>query len=599
MSESRDTRTLRWREFKNALTIKKILDASEPDSKLLKFLSTLDLTALSIGSTLGVGVYVIAGDVAKIHAGPAVVVSFLIAAMASLLAGLCFAEFGTRVPKAGSSYVYTYVTIGEFLAFIIGWALILEYVIGAASVVRGLSSYIDEFNNKTVSNAFKSIVTIEVDYISPYIDFLAFGITVAFSVALALGAKESSVANNICTLINLTIILFVVIAGLFKADIANWRINVDELPKLEGVNYGSGGFAPFGVMGILSGAGECFYGFIGFDCIATAGEEAKNPKKSLPIAIVASLLVVFFAYFGISSVLTTVLPYYDQNTKAPFIYMFESVGWNWATYVVSVGAIFGLTASLVGALFPLPRIIYAMASDGLLYKWLGNVNERFQTPMVGTLLAGLLTGTIAAFFDVNHLSNMMSLGTLFSYSIVAACVLILRYKNDGAPENNLVEETLTVKNKARQLINANNLVFPTKHTSKIVSCLVTIFVVVSFLSAGVIRKFGDNIINREAWAIILIVVLILAMVALLVGINAQPKSLKELPFSVPLVPFLPATSIFINFNLMWGLNAITWAQFGGWMIIGFFVYFTYGIKNSIHNAKSTASLEKVENRAIK
>ncbi|XP_047984271.1 cationic amino acid transporter 2-like [Leguminivora glycinivorella] len=598
MSESRDT--LRWRGFKNALTKKKTIDAGG-DSKLLKFLSTLDLTFLSIGSTLGVGVYVLAGDVARYYAGPAVVVSFLIAAIASLFAGLCFAEFGSRVPKAGSSYVYTYVTIGEFLAFIIGWALILEYVIGAASVARGLSGHIDEFNNQSISNAFRSVVTIEIKYISPYIDFLAFGITVVFSVALSLGAKESSTANNICTMINLTIVIFVVTSGLFKADIANWKISKEELPKTEGVDYGTGGFAPYGVLGIISGAGECFYGFIGFDCIATAGEEAKNPKKSLPIAIVASLVVVFFAYFGISAILTTVLPYYDQNTKAPFIYMFQSISWNWATYIVSVGAVCGLTTSLVGALFPLPRIIYAMASDGLLYKWLGNIHSRFQTPMGGTLIAGVFTGTLAAFFDVGQLSKMMSLGTLFSYSIVAACVLILRYKHDEVPENHLVEleEPLRVKNITQRLINANNLAFPTKRTSKIVSYLVTIYVIVSLLSAGFIRKFGNNIINREAWAIIVITILILAMVTPLVCINAQPRSRKDIPFSVPLVPFLPATSIFINFNLMWGLAAITWAQFAGWMVIGLIIYFTYGIKNSIHKGKPAANLEKAENHCVK
>ncbi|KAG8034768.1 hypothetical protein G9C98_007844 [Cotesia typhae] len=385
--------TVGWQRFKSALMRKKIIDASAPESKLLKCLTTLDLTALSIGSTLGVGVYVLAGNV-------------------------------------------------------------------ATSVVRALTSYIDVFTHQVISNAFKSFAKIGIPYFSPYVDFLAFGITVLFSVALAFGAKESSLANNICTFINLSIVLFVIITGSFK----------------EGVNYGNGGFAPFGLMGIISGAGECFYGFIGFDCIATAGEEAKNPKKSLPIAIVVSLTIVFLAYFGISIVLTTVLPYYDQDINAPFIYMFNSIGWNWATYIVSVGAFCALTTSLVGALFPLPRIIYAMASDGLLYKWLGHINTRFHTPMTGTLIAGLFTGILSALFDLKHLSQMMSLGTLFSYSIVAACVVVLRYKeNEINEKKRLVKEPRTIKCIAKQLINANNLVFSTKLTSDIVSCLITIY----------------------------------------------------------------------------------------------------------------------------
>ncbi|XP_057329110.1 cationic amino acid transporter 2-like [Microplitis mediator] len=584
MSES--TNTLRWRGLRNALTRKKTIDASAPESKLLKCLSTLDLTALSIGSTLGVGVYVLAGEVAKDYAGPAGIISFIVAAIASIFAGLCFAEFGTRVPKAGSSYVYTYVTIGEFLAFIIGWALILEYVIGAASVVKALSGHIDEFTQQTISNAFRSFAKIDINYLSPYMDFLAFGITVTFSVALAFGAKESSLTNNICTLINLAIVLFVIIAGSFKADITNWKLNVENLPKKNGVNYGNGGFAPFGLLGIISGAGRCFYGFIGFDCIATAGEEAKNPKKSLPIAIVASLTIVFLAYFGISMVLTTVLPYYDQNDKAPFIYMFDSVGWNWATYIVGVGAFCGLTTSLVGALFPLPRIIYAMAQDGLLYKWLGQINSRFHTPMTGTLLAGLFTGAISAIFDLEHLSQMMSLGTLFSYSIVAACVLILRYKeNEVFDKKQQTKEPRTIKCIAKQLINANNLVFSTKLTSQIVSCLVTIYVVVSFLCAGFIIKFSNHVIDMETWAVLLLSILIITMITVLIFIFCQPTSDKKIPFSVPLVPFLPATSILVNFLLMWGLSPITWVQFAGWMVIGLIIYFTYGIKNSVNRAK--------------
>ncbi|RLU25797.1 hypothetical protein DMN91_001957 [Ooceraea biroi] len=332
---------MKWKlgSLYKVFTRKKIVDVSQ-DSKLARCLSTLDLTALGIGSTLGVGVYVLAGTVARNTAGPAVVISFAIAAVASMFAGLCYAEFGARVPRAGSAYVYSYVTMGEFVAFLIGWTLILEYVIGSASVVRGLSTYVDALFNNTMRKAFESAAPIDVNHLSSYPDFFAFGVTLVFSVALAFGAKESSLANNVFTLVNLCVVLFVIIAGSFKADASNWKTKPSCTE--EECKFGTGGFAPYGISGIIAGAATCFYGFIGFDCVATTGEEAKNPQRSIPIAIVASLTVVFLAYFGVSAVLTTVLPYYEQNPDAPFPHLFETIGWNWAKWFVSIGAICGL-----------------------------------------------------------------------------------------------------------------------------------------------------------------------------------------------------------------------------------------------------------------
>ncbi|KAI4472501.1 hypothetical protein M0802_016761 [Mischocyttarus mexicanus] len=336
-----DMKSWNLRSLYKVFSRKKRINVST-DSKLERCLSTLDLTALGIGSTLGVGVYVMAGSVSKDIAGPAVVISFLIAAVASIFAGLCYAEFGARVPRAGSAYVYSYVTMGEFVAFLIGWTLILEYVIGSASVVRGLSTYVDALFNNSMRNAFESAARIEVEHFSSYPDFFAFGITLMFSAALAFGAKESSTANNFFTLVNLSVVIFVIIAGSLKADVNNWKTRP---PCTESsCKYGTGGFAPYGISGIITGAATCFYGFIGFDCVATTGEEAKDPQRSIPIAIVASLTVVFLAYFGVSAVLTMVLPYYEQNPDAPFPHIFEVIGWDWAKWIVSIGAICGLCA---------------------------------------------------------------------------------------------------------------------------------------------------------------------------------------------------------------------------------------------------------------
>jgi cationic amino acid transporter 2 len=210
------------------------------------------------------------------------------------------------------------------------------------------------------------------------------------------------------TTTNILIVIFVIIAGGLNINFSNWTLPKEDVPE----GYGNGGFFPYGILGVIKGAGICFYAFIGFDVIATAGEEAKNPKKSIPFAICVSLLIIFLAYFGISSVLTLMVPYYDQDEGAPLPAAFKAIGWTFAQYIVSFGAIFGMLASLFGAMFPLPRVIYAIAADGLLFEIFAKIHHRFKTPFWGTLLAGILTGSLAAFFDLNQLVNMMSIGTV-------------------------------------------------------------------------------------------------------------------------------------------------------------------------------------------
>ncbi|XP_053981730.1 cationic amino acid transporter 3 isoform X3 [Hylaeus volcanicus] len=565
------------RGLHKAFTRKKEMVLAE-DTKLARCLSTLDLTALGIGSTLGVGVYVLAGSVSKTTAGPAVIISFAIAAIASMFAGLCYAEFGARVPRAGSAYVYSYVTMGEFTAFVIGWTLILEYVIGSASVVRGLSTYVDALLNNTMRNAFESAAPIDVSYLSTYPDFFAFGVTLIFSAALAFGAKESSVANNVFTLVNLMVVLFVIIAGSLKADVTNWKTK----PTCTETNcdYGTGGFAPYGIGGIITGAATCFYGFIGFDCVATTGEEAKDPQRSIPIAIVASLTVVFLAYFGVSTVLTMVLPYYEQNSDAPFPYLFDKIGWSWAKWVVSIGAICGLCASLLGAMFPLPRVLYAMASDGLIFEWMGKISSRFHTPLMGTFSAGILTGVLATIFELTQLVNMMSIGTLLAYSIVAACVLVLRYEESEAYEKKDDRDPRTLRFIGNQLINANKLKHSTKLTSQIVTYLVGCYLILCICVGVILSMFSGEVTKGETAVVVPLAVLILALLASLTFIYLQPTSGKKLAFSVPLVPFLPALSILVNIYLMMMLDRMTWVRFLIWMAIGLGIYFCYGIWHS-------------------
>ncbi|XP_075977844.1 cationic amino acid transporter 2-like isoform X2 [Anticarsia gemmatalis] len=554
--------------------------AEEGAARLARVLSALDLTALGVGSTLGVGVYVLAGDVAKNLAGPAVVLSFLLAAVASVFAGLCYAEFGARVPKAGSAYVYSYVCVGEFIAFIIGWNLILEYIIGAASVVKALSEYLDSLCNKAISSHLASVMPMESPHLANYPDVFAFTVIMVFSVALAFGVKESTKFNNFCTGVNLCVVLFVIISGSFKADTKNWRIPAEEVPKNMKKDFGTGGFAPYGLAGIIKGAAVCFYGFIGFDCVATAGEEARRPQKSIPFAVVASLLVVFLAYFGVSCVLTLVLPYYMQDEKAPFPYVFEHLGWSWAKYAVSVGAICALCSSLLGAVFPLPRIIYAMSSDGLLFRFMGQVSEKYQTPLAGTIIAGLFTGTLAMIFRLEQLIHMMSIGTLLAYSMVASCVLLLRYEY-GQPAHRVQESmNFSVKNALRQILNMDKHPTPTRLSACTVSVLVTLYGIWCFIMMSAVNQYGDAILAGHVGAVAMFSVGTVLVLATLFAISRQPVSDKKLAFSVPLVPWLPGLSILINIYLMLNLDYMTWCRFAVWIAAGLLIYFTYGMWHS-------------------
>lgn len=261
---------------------------------------------------------------------------------------------------------------------------------GTSSVARGMSGYIDSLIDKKMGNALREVMPIDVGFLAEYPDFFSFFIVLVIAVLLAVGVKESSFMNNIFTGVNLVVIGIVLVCGIIKADPDNWRIKKEDIP--EGINAGEGGFMPYGIAGVMAGAAKCFYGFVGFDCIATTGEEAKNPKRNIPLAIVLSLVIIFLAYFGISTVLTMMWPYYLQDAEAPFPHVFQEIGWIEIKWIVSIGAIFALCTSLLGAMFPLPRVLYAMSNDGIIFKKLKTIHPRTQTPIIATVLSGLLAG---------------------------------------------------------------------------------------------------------------------------------------------------------------------------------------------------------------
>ncbi|XP_055384234.1 cationic amino acid transporter 3 [Condylostylus longicornis] len=562
-----------------ALTRRKVYDTDTGESKLARVLTLLDLTALGVGSTLGLGVYVLAGSVAYEEAGPAVTISFLIAAIASSLAGVCYAEFATRVPKAGSAYVYSYVTIGEFVAFTIGWNLILEYVIGTSSVARGLSGYLDTLVNGTISSTLRSTMPIDVSFLAEYPDFFACIVICVLTALLAFGVKESSLINNIFTGVNLITIAIVLIVGGMYADPHNWAILKEEIPK--GIEHaGEGGFMPFGVAGIMAGAAKCFYGFVGFDCIATTGEEAINPKRNIPLSIIISLIVIFLAYFGISTVLTMMVPYYLQDAEAPFPKAFEALELYEIKWIVTIGAVFALCTSLLGAMFPLPRVIYSMSNDGIIFKRFKTVNSYTKTPLSATILSGFLAAIMALMFNLHQLIDMMSIGTLLAYTIVAICVLVLRYQNDDDYDQNkyLYNKKIKLSKIVKQFFNINNNDGdePTNLTSTITKISIVIFSILAALVC-VVLKVTDG---TELFSIVILSIIIIFMLLTIIVIWRQPISKIELTFKVPLIPILPCVSVFFNLYLMFQLDVYTWIRFIVWLIIGYLIYFAYGMPNS-------------------
>lgn len=471
--------------------------------------------------------------------------------------GLCYAEFAARVPKAGSAYIYSYVTVGEFVAFTIGWNLILEYVIGASSVARGLSGYVDALTGNKMGSYWLQVMPMNVNFLAEYPDILSFSIVTVLTIILAAGVKESSFVHSAFTIVNMLTIFVLIIAGSIKAQPSNWSIAKEDIPA--GIEAGDGGFMPFGIAGVLAGAAKCFYGFVGFDCVATAGEEAKNAKRNIPLAMILTLLICVAVYIAISTILTMIWPYYLQNAEAPFPHVFDQIGWYEIKWTVSIGAVFALCTSLLGAMYSLPRILYAMSSDGVLFRIMSRVHPRTRTPVIATLISGLFAAVMAAVFSLHQLVDMLSIGTLLAYTIVAICVLILRYEYHE--DNDMVQHARLTWKEVFRLHSSEK---PTRASATLTKYLVVIFSILSTLLGCLVSFLDFTVGNIVAIATVGAVMVAVAFLNFLLPVD---KHLR-ISFKVPFVPFLPCFSIFCNIFLMLQLDGATWIRFGVWLVVG-------------------------------
>lgn len=385
-------------------------EMNEEKKKVLnQTLGAFDLTLLGIGAIIGTGIFVLTGIVAAKHAGPAIVLSFVLAAIVCACVAFCYAEFASTVPVSGSVYSYTYITLGEIFAFIVGWCVMLEYLLATSAVAAGWSAYFQSlllgFHIK-IPALFASAPGMEKGGI---IDLPAVFIILIVTFLLSRGTKESARINNIMVIIKLAVILgFIIVGGQYvKPD--NWQP-----------------FLPFGFHGVIGGAATVFFAFLGFDAVATAAEEVKRPQRNVPIGLLVSLCICTILYIGVSFVLTGMVPFTELNVADPVAYALRVVGEDKVAGLLSVGAIAGLTTVLLVAMFAFVRVSYSMSRDGLLPKKLSSVHKRFQTPFFNTWIAGGIAAILAGFVDLNLLANLVNMGTITAFIFVSISVIVLR-----------------------------------------------------------------------------------------------------------------------------------------------------------------------------
>ncbi|XP_026760973.1 cationic amino acid transporter 2-like [Galleria mellonella] len=517
---------------------------------LRRCLSRWELTGLGVGSTLGIGVYLLLGYVAYKLAGPSVVLSFLIAAVAAFFAALCYAEFASRVPRAGSAYIYTYVSVGELAAFVVGWNNILEGLFGTASIARGLSLFVDSTVNNSMSEWFTTFASVADAPFSQYFDFFAFFLVLILGALLVWGARESILVNNALTALNMIIIVFIIVGGAVNSSFENWYISENELPP----ENGSGGFFPYGVMGTMKGAAVCFYAFVGFDTITSAAEEARDSRKSIPMTILIALGCLFCIYAAVSIVITTMVPYHQQDSIATVAAAFSYVGWEWAKWIIYVGTICGICASLIGAMYPLPRLLYAMSSDGLSLHWFNNVTKKRKTPAAATIVPTIIIAVLAGVLETNQLIMMMCIGTLLSYTLVAVSVIVLRYYSDAIPT--------VSQSYHKQIFGCRSP--PSKISTRVIYTTLILFIFICIIIA-LVGVYGENVPVPLGvlHAVAFFIIIVMAM---------QPKVKEDIYFKTPLVPLIPCISIYINIQLMVLINIQTWIRVAVWTVIGIIVY---------------------------
>jgi len=410
------------------------LRAEADAGTLRRSLGPLSLTALGIGSIIGTGIFVLTGTAASQYAGPALVLSMVIAAVGCAFAGLCYAEFAAMIPVSGSAYTYAYATMGELMAWIIGWDLVLEYALSAATVAVGWSGYAASLLRdvgvvlpaQLVAGPGQAVALADGTTVQGIFNLPAALAVVAVSALLVRGISQSARVNTVIVLVKLAVLVLFVVCGIAYVRPENWTPFIPP---------NTGDFGAFGWSGVLRGAGVIFFAYIGFDAVSTAAQEAKNPQRDMPIGMLGSLGFCTVLYILMALVMTGLAHYTELNVPHPVDVALAKAGPGlaWLNYLVDIGAIAGLASVVLVMLMGQPRIFYAMSRDGLLPAVFGKVHPRFKTPYVTTIVTGLVAAVVAGFFPIGLLGELVSIGTLFAFVIVSAGILVLRYRRPELP----------------------------------------------------------------------------------------------------------------------------------------------------------------------
>ena len=416
-----------------------LLEEMKGENRLRRVLGPVTLTSLGVGAIIGTGIFVLTGVAAHDKAGPALILSFVVAGLACVFAALCYAEFASMAPVAGSAYTYAYATLGELFAWIIGWDLVLEYSVSSATVAHGWSAHAQDLLRSFGINIPHVVSNAPFDFdpttgaflqTGTWFDLPAILITAVIAAVLVKGIRESASFNAGMVMVKLVIVLFVIVVGCFYIDPRNWEPFAP---------YGYTGVSFFGKtimgqasstgvpLGMFAGAAIIFFAYIGFDSVSTHAEEARNPRRDVPIGIVASLIICTILYIAVSAVLTGMIPYDKIDINAPVANAFAQKGLPWAQRLIDVGAITGITSVLLVMMLSQPRVMLAMARDGMVSpSFFGAVHPKFRTPWKSTILTGFFVAIMAAFLPLRILAELTNIGTLLAFVIVCAAVLIMR-----------------------------------------------------------------------------------------------------------------------------------------------------------------------------
>lgn len=457
--------------FSQQLLKRKSVEAlTNAENGLKRTLTAKDLIILGVGAIIGAGIFVLTGIAAAKYAGPAIVLSFVFAGIACALAALCYSELAAMIPVSGSAYSYAYATMGELMAWIIGWDLILEYALASSTVAIGWAGYLNSFLNSIDVHLPSFLTTAYLaDPSQGFINLPAVIIVLLLTGLLVVGIRQSAIFNFVMVLIKLAVIVVFIIAGAGHIQTENWS-----------------DFTPFGFGGVLTGAGVIFFAYIGFDAVSTAAQEAINPKRDVPIGIIGSLIVCTVLYILVAGVLTGVISYTELNVAAPIAVAVDHIGMSWLSPIIKLAAIAGLTSVMLVLLMGQSRIFYAMANDRLLPPLFAEIHPQFQTPHLSTIVVGFAVALLAGFMPIEKLGELVSIGTLFAFVLVCGGVLVLRTSHPELPRH----------------------------------------------------------------------------------------------FKCPAVPVVPIAGILVCLGLMAGLPLDTWVRLVVWLLIGFAIYFGYGIKHS-------------------